>query len=151
MYGNKTAIHSSINLAFELMALYRDHQLHDREPDAPIDRWTKFSRARCRDNFDRRNNAFRYCFGRTRRDYSPRRDGADFRETFIDFRGTIVRPAQTPWKIGIGSVGACHVSRLGSGGHRSAVVPLARGLRQVRQTREQDRRAAQLERAANRA
>jgi hypothetical protein len=31
------------------------------------------------------------------------------------------------------------------------VVPLARGLRQVRQTREQDRRAAQLERAANRA
>jgi hypothetical protein len=96
-------------------------------------------------------NPFRYCFGRTRRDYSPRRDGADFRETFIDFRGTIVRPAQTPWKIGIGSVGACHVSRLGSGGHRSAVVPLARGLRQVRQTREQDRRAAQLERAANRA
>jgi hypothetical protein len=62
MYGNQTATHSSINLAFELMALYRDHQLHDREPNAPIDRRTKFSRARRGDSFDRRNNAFRYCF-----------------------------------------------------------------------------------------
>jgi hypothetical protein len=32
------------------MALYRDHQLHDREPNASIDRQTKFSRARRRDN-----------------------------------------------------------------------------------------------------
>jgi hypothetical protein len=63
MYGNQTATHSSINLAFELMALYRDHQLHDREPDASIDRQTKFLHTRRRDNFDRRNNTFRYCFG----------------------------------------------------------------------------------------